>query len=146
MIQSIEYRITILALVSLYLLLITASCDQQPSSKSISIIKAENKPPCSLNFSNGRNVSSRLGCINCHTYKNNRQAGDTHPAISFEDLADLDSIKIYKKVFTDKHKGMYAADAYFKKISVCDAQDIIYYIRHFDMPRYDVVPAKRHRQ
>jgi len=58
----------------------------------------------------------------------------------------LDSTKIYKKIFTDKHKDMYAADAYFKKISVCDAQDMIYYIRHFDMPRYDVVPAKRHRQ
>ncbi|GGI51943.1 hypothetical protein GCM10011425_31550 [Mucilaginibacter galii] len=127
-------------------LLITISCGQQTSSKKTITNRRESAITCSLNFGNGRNVSSTLGCINCHTYKNNRQAGTNNPAISFDDLADIDSTKIYKKVFTNKHKGMYAADAYFKKISVCDAQDMIYYIRHFDMPRYDVVPAKRHHQ
>jgi len=65
---------------------------------------------CSYYKYNAHQVISNLGCYNCHVRVDERW----YDMLTFNELSQMDSLKLIDYAFTKKHKGWYSKTGTFK--------------------------------
>ena len=123
------------------LFLFTAACLNKPKSKENTLIKKKLIDTCRYYAYDVHQIVSNLGCYNCHIWAGKR----LNEISTFEELAEMDSLKLINYAFTKKHKGWYSKTGSFKTarmdtLTDCEIKNVIRYIkdaaRNIPMPSH----------
>ena len=117
------------------LFLFVLSCQNSKTNKKIMVRK--DIATCRYYRYDAGQVISNLGCYNCHI----RAVDRWYDMLTFNELSQMDSLKIIDYAFTKKHKGWYSKTGTFKAsqidtLSDCEIKSVIRYIKDFgrDIP------------
>lgn len=122
------------------------ACEQRAAQKKQvynSMKSTVTKDTCDLYPSNGHDVYSKLGCINCHLGSASHSIDSSElsnygekQTLNLHELSKLDSAHIRRQMFNHPHRKLYEDHPAYNKLTDCEFSQMMNYFRHIDDIQY----------